>query len=113
MGLVSYTFQDPNPKSYQCREYKKRSKPAESEITIAKIDAYNDINAYLSELSNTSIKSVEDIIEYNDNNTGTEGAEPGDHPAFVTGQVSPDVHLEHNTSHDSRTSCEKSLSPKA
>ncbi len=46
------------------------------------------MNAYLSELSNTSIKSVEDIIEYNDNNTGTEGAEPGDHLAFMTGQVS-------------------------
>ncbi len=49
------------------------------------------MNAYLSGLSNTSIKSVEDIIEYNDNNTGTEGAEPGDHPAFTTGQVRSDT----------------------
>jgi len=58
---------------------------------VAKVDAYNNINAYLSELSNTSIKSVEDIIEYNKNYTGTEGAEPGDHPAFMSGQVSSDV----------------------
>jgi amidase len=85
---VSFTSPQSDIKSYWCREYKKYSKPTESEITVAKVDAYNDMNAYLSELSNTSIKSVEDIVEYNDNNTGTEGAEPGDHPAFMTGQVS-------------------------
>ena len=53
-----------------------------------RIDAYNGINSYLSELSNTRINTVEDIIKYNDENFGTEGAKPGDHPAFPSGQVS-------------------------
>jgi amidase len=41
----------------------------------------------LAELGNTKIKSLEDIIEFNKENTGTEGANAGDHPAFPTGQV--------------------------
>lgn len=61
--------------------------PSQSEFTVVKVDAYNGIDAYLSELSNTSARSVEDIVEYNDHNTGTEGAQPGDHPAFLSGQV--------------------------
>lgn len=73
----------------RCREYKGRSAPAEAEITVAKVDAYNDINAYLFELSNTPMRSVEDIIDYNSVNTGTEGANVGDLPAFISGQVSP------------------------
>ena len=58
---------------------------------MVKVDAYNGINAYLSELSNTCIKSVEDIIKYNDENSGTEGAYPGDHRAFTSGQAGPYV----------------------
>lgn len=54
---------------------------------MVKVDAYNDINAYLPRLSNNPIRSVEDIIKYNDENTGTEGAYPGDHRAFSSGQV--------------------------
>ena len=54
---------------------------------MVKVDAYNGINAYLSELSDTGIKSVEDIVQYNEDNTGTEGAYPGDHQAFPYGQV--------------------------
>ena len=53
-----------------------------------KVEAYNGINAYLSELCSTPIKTLEDIVEYNIKNRGTEGAFPGDHPAFPTGQVS-------------------------
>lgn len=60
---------------------------AQSEFTIIKTEAYNGINAYLSELSNTNVKTFEDIIDFNKENTGTEGACPGDHPAFPTGQV--------------------------
>ena len=37
-------------------------KPSQSEFTVVKVDAYNGINAYLSELSDTCIKSVEDIM---------------------------------------------------
>ncbi|KAL8884450.1 MAG: hypothetical protein Q9192_006843, partial [Flavoplaca navasiana] len=64
----------------------KRGEAAESEFTVMKTDAYNGINAYLSQLSETSIKSVEDIVHFNDKNTGTEGARPGDIPAFSSGQ---------------------------
>lgn len=51
-----------------------------------KVDAYNDLNSYLSELSETDIKFVEDIVAFNEANRHTEGADPGDHPAFVSGQ---------------------------
>ena len=53
-----------------------------------KVEAYNGINAYLSELCNTPMKTLEDIVKYNVENRGTEGAYPGDHGAFPTGQVS-------------------------
>ena len=62
-------------------------KPSESEFSVVEVEAYNGINSYLSELSGTRIKTLEDIIEYNENNNGTEGANPGDHPAYPSGQV--------------------------
>ncbi|KAF8243077.1 glutamyl-tRNA amidotransferase subunit A [Wilcoxina mikolae CBS 423.85] len=58
----------------------------ESEYTVVKVDFYNDIKRYLSELENTSIRSLEDIVQYNVNNVGTEGGLPGIHPAFGSGQ---------------------------
>lgn len=60
----------------------------EQEFTVVKVDAYNDINSYLSELSCTEIKTLEDVVSYNDSNPHTEGAHAGDHPAFTSGQVS-------------------------
>ena len=68
-----------------CREH---GVPQRSEFSVVKVDAYNGINAYLSELSGTSTRTVEDIIAYNTENRGTEGASPGDHAAFPSGQVS-------------------------
>ena len=68
-----------------CREL---GEPAESEFTVVKVEAYNGINAYLSELCNTPMKTLEDVVKYNNENRGTEGAYPGDHPAYPTGQVS-------------------------
>lgn len=62
--------------------------PSQSEFTVVKVDAYHGINSYLLELSDTCMKSVQDIIGYNNENSGTEGAQPGDHPAFPSGQVS-------------------------
>ena len=59
----------------------------QSEFTVVAVDAYNGINEYLSECSGTDVRSVEDIIEFNIKNRGSEGAEPGDHPAFPSGQV--------------------------
>ncbi|KAL8878077.1 MAG: hypothetical protein Q9198_004040 [Flavoplaca austrocitrina] len=64
----------------------KRGEATESEFTVVTTDAYTDINSYLSQLSESSVKSVEDIITYNSNNAGTEGAKPGDIPAFPSGQ---------------------------
>ncbi len=47
---------------------------------------YNNIKSYLSELTNTPIRSLEDIVQYNLDNLGTEGGLPGIHPAFGSGQ---------------------------
>lgn len=62
--------------------------PSESEFSVVKVEAYNSINSYLSELSGTRMETIEDVIKYNQENGGTEGANPGEHPAFPTGQVS-------------------------
>lgn len=63
-------------------------KPSESEFSVVKVEAFQGIDSYLSGLSETRMKTLEDIIEYNQENSGTEGARPGDQPAFPTGQVS-------------------------
>ncbi|KAJ9218476.1 hypothetical protein DTO027B5_9145 [Paecilomyces variotii] len=63
-----------------------RGYPNESEYTVVKVDFYNDIKKYLSELENTNIRSLEDIVQYNIDNVGTEGGLPGIHPAFGSGQ---------------------------
>ena len=60
--------------------------PERSEFTVVKTEAYNGIHDYLSELSNTNVKTLDDVIAYNEANTGTEGARPGEHPAFPDGQ---------------------------
>lgn len=53
-----------------------------------KVDFYNNIKTYLSELKNTNIRSLEDIIAYNLANDGTEGGNPWPLgiPAFYSGQ---------------------------
>lgn len=58
----------------------------ESEYTVVKVDFYNDIKRYLSELDNTDIRSLEDIVQFNIDNEGSEGGNPGVHPAFESGQ---------------------------
>ncbi|KAI9673394.1 MAG: hypothetical protein M1817_002856 [Caeruleum heppii] len=63
-----------------------RGFPNESEYTVVKVDFYNDIKQYLSEVENTSIKSLEDIIKYNIDHVGSEGGYPSIHPAFGSGQ---------------------------
>lgn len=48
----------------RCRDYgTARGYANESEYTVVKVDFYNDIKAYLSELENTSIRSLEDIVQ--------------------------------------------------
>ncbi|PQE28317.1 amidase family protein [Rutstroemia sp. NJR-2017a WRK4] len=63
-----------------------RGYPNESEYTYVKVDFYNDIIAYLANLNNTDIRTVEDIVQYNIANVGSEGGEPNVHPAFASGQ---------------------------
>ncbi|EXJ81842.1 hypothetical protein A1O1_07907 [Capronia coronata CBS 617.96] len=63
-----------------------RGYPNESEYTVLKVDFYNNIATYLSELENTNIRSLEDIVQSNLDNLGSEGGLPGIHPAFYSGQ---------------------------
>ncbi|KAF6005919.1 hypothetical protein HII13_005377 [Brettanomyces bruxellensis] len=60
----------------------------QSEFTVVKVDFYNNIKQYLSEIKNTNITSLEDIVEFNNLYSGTEGGEPNVHPAFASGQDS-------------------------
>lgn len=52
-----------------------------------RVDAYNDITAYLAGLKESPVRTVEDIVAFNSRNSGTEGPSPGDTPAFPSGQV--------------------------
>lgn len=63
-----------------------RGYPNESEYTVVKVDFYNNIQSYLSELQNTDIRTLEDIVRYNNDNDGSEGGHPGINPAFASGQ---------------------------
>lgn len=63
-----------------------RGYPNESEYTVVKVDFYNNIQAYLSALSNTKIRTLADIVEYNYQNEGSEGGSPDINPAFGSGQ---------------------------
>lgn len=67
-----------------------RSRPNESEYTVVAVDFYNNIKSYLSELDNTNIKTLEDIVKFNYDNDGSEGGysypDAGGIPAFASGQ---------------------------
>lgn len=58
----------------------------ESEYSYIKVDFYNNLRDYLSEVNNTKIKSVEDLVQNNIDNFGSEGGFPNIHPAFGSGQ---------------------------
>lgn len=65
-----------------------RGRANESELTYVKVDFFNNMNKYLSELTNTPIKTVDDIIQYNFDNDGSEGGNPWPqgNPAWFSGQ---------------------------
>ena len=65
-----------------------RGFPNESEYTYIKVDFYNNIKTYLSEVENTDMHSLEDIVAYNYANDGSEGGNewPLGNPAFYSGQ---------------------------
>ncbi|KIV97275.1 hypothetical protein PV10_01043 [Exophiala mesophila] len=60
--------------------------PERSEITVCKVQAYYLIEGYLKKLKNTPIKTLEDIVRFNDQNSGSEGGHAGDLPAWPEGQ---------------------------
>ncbi|KAJ3207699.1 hypothetical protein HDU82_003377 [Entophlyctis luteolus] len=60
--------------------------PEEAPFTYIAVDFYNNVQEYLSELSNTSIRTLEDIVNYNFKYSSVEGGYPGDVPAFASGQ---------------------------
>ncbi|KAL8725747.1 MAG: hypothetical protein Q9166_007147 [cf. Caloplaca sp. 2 TL-2023] len=63
------------------------TEPRASEYTYVNVDFYNNLQTYLSELGNTTIiKSVADVVRFNNEHAYVEGAFPGLNPAFVLGQ---------------------------
>jgi amidase len=77
-----------SPKGWNWDYGTTRGYPNESEYTVVKVDFYNNIKTYLSELQNTKIRSLEDIVQYNYENDGSEGGNPWPLgiPAFYSGQ---------------------------
>lgn len=71
----------------------RRGFPNESEFTYIKVDFYNNIQSYLSKLENTDMRSLQDLVDYNNANVGSEGGMPGIHPAFGSGQDNFDASL--------------------
>lgn len=63
-----------------------KSAPEKSEITVSKVECCYLMGRYLSKLSNTPMKTLEDIVRYNDENNGSEGGMVGTLPAFPDGQ---------------------------
>ncbi|EXJ54605.1 hypothetical protein A1O7_09946 [Cladophialophora yegresii CBS 114405] len=61
-------------------------KPEISEITVSKVQTYYLMNVYLSKLKKTPIKTLEDVVRFNDENRGSEGGKAGDLPMFPDGQ---------------------------
>lgn len=62
--------------------------PLRKPIYRIDVDFYNNIRDYLSELRGTRVRTLDDIIAYNDKYTAVEGGIPGTHPAFKSGQDS-------------------------
>jgi hypothetical protein len=64
----------------------RRGYPNQSEYSVVKVDFHGNIASYLAELSNTTIRSLEDIVSFNHIHDELEGGSPGIHPAFGSGQ---------------------------
>ncbi|KAL8672638.1 MAG: hypothetical protein Q9168_002914 [Polycauliona sp. 1 TL-2023] len=63
-----------------------RGRRNESEYTYIKVDFYRNLRTYLQELDNTTIRSVPDLVRFNDKYLYAEGARPSLNPAFASGQ---------------------------
>lgn len=62
-----------------------RGPPHKSEWTVAKVDAYNDMTAYLQGLKESEVRTVEDVVEFNKRHDESEGAKPGTMPNTYPG----------------------------
>lgn len=62
------------------------SSPERSEITVCKVQAYYLMEEYLGKLKNTPMRTLGDIVRFNDDNRGSEGGQAGDLPAWPEGQ---------------------------
>ena len=62
-----------------------RGPPQKSEWTVAKVDAYNDMTAYLQGLKKSEVRTVEDVVEFNKRHDESEGAKPGTMPNTYPG----------------------------
>ena len=62
------------------------TQPEISEITVSKVETYYLMRSYLSKLKNTPMQSLEDVVQFNDENRGTEGGHASDLPAWPDGQ---------------------------
>lgn len=62
------------------------TQPEISEITVSAVQTYYLMKDYLSRLEDTTIRTLEDIVAYNDDNRGSEGGHRYDIPAFPDGQ---------------------------
>ncbi|OBT85216.1 hypothetical protein VE02_05220 [Pseudogymnoascus sp. 03VT05] len=56
----------------------------QSEYLVCGVEFYHGLRAYLAELTNTTIRSLEDVVAYNIEYH--DGAAPGDDPGFPSGQ---------------------------
>jgi amidase len=57
-----------------------------TEQYLARVDLYNSLNAYLANFTHSPVRTLADIIEFNDANTCSEEGIPNTHPAFPSGQ---------------------------
>ncbi|KAF5022895.1 hypothetical protein F66182_5055 [Fusarium sp. NRRL 66182] len=81
-----------------------RGFPNESEYTYIKVDFYRNIETYLSEVNNTNVRRLADIVKFNQKYDGSEGGFPYQdgkgHPAFASGQDGFLASLETNGERD-------------
>lgn len=84
LALINFQPLSSNPAI--SRELYGETRPEISEITVSKVQTYYLMNEYLGKLSNTPMKTLEDIVRFNDENRGSEGGGAGDLPAWPDGQ---------------------------
>jgi amidase len=57
-----------------------------TEAYLGNVDLYNEFNAYLANHTYSPVCTLQDIIDFNNDSTGSEGGIPNTHPAFPSGQ---------------------------